>query len=862
MLSWRRIAVQEPAIQTFLVETLRRRAQKAAREGLAYHGDMFILAACYINGYGVKVDYEEAKSTLCTAADGGHYISMAYFYRICHAILPDFRPSQAGVQHICDMALCGCRTALEDLAELAPAAVPAVKSSLKDIRGGVGADWYFSSQMLYGLQREELIAALYWTGGQRREFLNPQHILDFRVNKRGDGLLHFASSCAKAEALEALLRDVPFYIDSCSDQGDTALLCAVRAGQVQNTMLLLDRGADVQKASLTGETPLHWLISLEGEDVILVGRALLERGAMVCATTAKQVAHSNFPATLETDRLYCGSPLDWAVQRNRPDIVRFLLDQLQDPSALFSLLSQERQPNPLERAAFYHHAECLESMIKAMEEAAPDRLGHGYLMKPLLVLATSGADLFAMALRHGLQWENRLRATFDLLLIRSGHRNFLDGLGNEFGETLLYHAIAGQHDTVVQYLLSPHVERLLSGQEPEVSSPTSTRQQNIEGQEDIEEGGLNHAPMQSEPVIGSQASSDGYGILALLRNIYTKIRDALGSAQPVPDPMYTITLSPPDSQRCRAGAFHPEDIHCPCAISLRPPILEAIRWNRKHIYDLLLSRGADPNSKSRNPFHSSNVDWTAIHTFAYAGHNADFAILEDLVDHQNHPVEGRSESCFQTETPLLTSIYSNSFNLSSFLLESGADINACSTSAGPLATEHPTTILGHIIASSANGSIARLRFLCSVDPQSPEFIVEPDRNLTALHRCAMANGELHWAVDGQELAYPEYNFDNNQEMMASLLERWGSSDEVNRRCDLDGSTAVHLAVAFVNVGAVQELLETGNVDKNIRDSDGATAEEICIEGIHTLKSVAPEHAGAAFEKYKNTVYEILHMLQE
>jgi hypothetical protein len=90
VLSWRRIGNEEPAIQAFLVETLRKRAEKAAGENLAYHGDMFILAACYTNGYGLSADYERAKSTLCKAADGGHYISMAYIYRICHSILPTF----------------------------------------------------------------------------------------------------------------------------------------------------------------------------------------------------------------------------------------------------------------------------------------------------------------------------------------------------------------------------------------------------------------------------------------------------------------------------------------------------------------------------------------------------------------------------------------------------------------------------------------------------------------------------------------------------------------------------------------------------------------------------------------------------
>jgi ankyrin repeat protein len=831
---------------------------------------MFILAACYTNGYGVKSDYEAAKSTIRKAAHDGHYISMAYVYRICHSLFPEFQPSQKEGQGVCDLALLGCRAALEDLPELLPAdVVLRAKWLLKSYRAGVGADWYTPPQMLYQLSWDTLLRALDLTGEARAEVLEPHKIISMKVNKRGDSLLHFASSCANSGALEALLSDVPFDIDSCNDQGDTALLCASRAGQVENTMLLLDRRAKVNKAALTGETPLHWLISFAGEDVSLVGRKLIQSGANFEAKTVGSVAHSNFPASLEVDRLYRGTPLEWAVQRNRPDIVHFLLDEVQSSSTFWSILSQQQQPNALGWAAFYHHAECLNVMLQAMEEASLDRLAHGYMMQPLLALATSGADLFSMLLRHGSQWKQRLSATFDLLLRKSRRRNFFDGIGDEFGGTLLYHAIAGAHDTVVEYLLSTHVEQLLSEPTLEIapasrSFPTSRGQQGNEG------AGPNTAPTHPAPSLTGQGDTGGShgflrGMFAFLHALYTKIRTVIGGTQSAAvDAAMTITFSPPDPQRNKAGAFNPEDILRPCATSLRPPILEAIRWNRKHIYDLLLLHGADANAKSRNPFHSSSVDWTAIHTFAYAGHNADFSILKDLIHNQHHPVEGRTEGSSQTETPLLTSLCSNSFNLSNFLLSSGADINSCSTSAGLLATEHPTTILGHIIASSANGSIPRLECLCSTKSQNVEFIVEPARKLTALHRCAMGNVELWSNVDGQQLLQHECNFANNRDIMIYLLQKWGSSEEINRKCELDGATALHLAVVSANAGAVQELLATGKVDKDIKDIDGETAEQWCIKLIRHLESMAPRYAGAAPDVFENSIgplRDIREMLQ-
>jgi uncharacterized protein len=46
-----------------------------------------------------------------------------------------------------------------------------------------------------------------------------------------------------------------------SEEGDTALMMAARAGNVDALKVLLDRGADVNKSNLRGQTPLMWAVA-------------------------------------------------------------------------------------------------------------------------------------------------------------------------------------------------------------------------------------------------------------------------------------------------------------------------------------------------------------------------------------------------------------------------------------------------------------------------------------------------------------------------------------------------------------------------------------------------------------------------
>ena len=194
--------------------------------------------------------------------------------------------------------------------------------------------------------------------------------------------------------------------------------------------------------------------------------------------------------------------------------------------------------------------------------------------------------------------------------------------------------------------------------------------------------------------------------------------------------------------------------------------------------------------------------------------------------------EGRPPNSTRPETPLTVAIQNNAFNLASFLLALGADVNALSQSSGLIATEYPTTILGHIIASTARHSTPRLRFLlndCALH-ESIDFIVEPTHKLSALHRAAWAHRGLiltstQYSAQPVPLRREELDWAVNRDLIYELLQRFNTPEELDQRCGVLGRTALHLAVEAGNTGAVSELLAIG-ADVTLLDENGETAVQL------------------------------------
>lgn len=297
------------------------------------------------------------------------------------------------------------------------------------------------------------------------------------------------------------------------------------------------------------------------------------------------------------------------------------------------------------------------------------------------------------------------------------------------------------------------------------------------------------------------------------------------------------------------GAFKTGDIDRACGVDLRTPILEAVRWNRPTMVNLLLEHGAQATGASNNPFSGQTSTWTALHVLAYAGQN-DTRLVQPLLDH-GAPIDGFPDDSGRTESPLLVAVQNDQFKLAECFISHGADINSTSMSSGHLSFTNPTTILGHVIASNARNSIERLRYLLG-SKDSLNFIVEPTRQWTALHRAAAAHIDAEFrgtdATEAAELDWADIDWSANREIMNELLLQFNHPEQLDAVEESLGLTAMHLSVLAGNDAAVKLLLDKGaRRDVPGADGQGPTAADMAL-GIQIEKLSINEGGARPGEK--------------
>ncbi|KAL8646332.1 MAG: hypothetical protein Q9226_006903 [Calogaya cf. arnoldii] len=636
--SWQKTRDLEPSVQNFIFNFLH------SSNNADGSPELFLLCSYYMNGYGCRSDPNEALRSLQEAATLGHHVSRALMYRIWQACRPD--EDNPGLPYLEGYAQAGARAALEDIEKALPqTTMQSIRRWVRNAGCGVGANWLSTSEMLEGRSQIEWIQDD-WLMKRARDATAT--LSDIKVNKRGDSILHFAMF-----------------------------------------------NADASIAAYNGETPLHWLIQFGDESIEPIIKDMIKRGANVDAATRERLSYSYYPASIDIDWRMPGTPLVWAVQDNRPHIVRTLLRYGADPN----FVSEEAIRSPLKTAAHYHHHECLRIMIESLESNP------------------SGRWQMAKFTEQTLSCTDPSEKTRD------------GGFESQMQGSMLYTAVSEAHDEVVEYMF------------------------------------------QKKWLIAT-------------------INTPIGEAQ-------------------------------------RTPVLEAIRWNRQILVQMLMDHGADILAQAANPFAPEELNWSALHIFAHEGHDGDVALVETLVN-SKFPVDGtmsregptpetlpdistlsfhdRDGFTQRNETPFAVAVRHNAFNLASKLLSLGADPNSLSITAGLFASLYPLTVLGHVILN--NPPI--------------NFLVEPSRRLTALHRRAMAYQDISKRADGEQVPGAEFDMDTNADIMYELLMKWRKPHELDARCSINGNTALHLAVLTRNFGAVKGLVEAG-ASTSIENEEGKTA---------------------------------------
>ena len=85
-----------------------------------------------------------------------------------------------------------------------------------------------------------------------------------------------------------------------------------------------------------------------------------------------------------------------------------------------------------------------------------------------------------------------------------------------------------------------------------------------------------------------------------------------------------------------------------------------------------------------------------------------------------------------------------------------------------------------MIISNARYSSHRLRYLLSITDRPCSFIVEPARQLTALHRATMARQGIT-KVTGGDVTRQEFDSVTNGDILDELLLKWKSREELNAK---------------------------------------------------------------------------------
>ena len=412
-----------------------------------------------MNGYGTAATDKRALNLLAASTSAGDPISRCYYYRLVQCCSSNQEERKSATKYLVASARTGARAALQDLeSEMSKRTIEETRTWLRNCTGGLGANWYCDANMLHGLTLGN------WRNHKvfMEQARNVTDVNIFRVNKRGDTLMHLGAACGFYESLEVLIKQLQPDINCRNSAGDTAIICACRAGQGGNVSMFLQQyGADASIAALNGETPLHWLIAFPDESIAPLTKDLVARGAKIDAVTTERIFHSVFPGTIDCDFQVPGTPLGWAVHHNRPAIVEVLLRHGADPE----YGADKGWFTSVQWAAHYHHVECLRLMINTLESRhalseARENTKQGYpddrfavFYGPILKASVHSADKFSMILRNGTKYLDRLHKTLDFLREKAGLVTPAKSFGDH-DQTLLYYAVTEAHDEVVKYMLA------------------------------------------------------------------------------------------------------------------------------------------------------------------------------------------------------------------------------------------------------------------------------------------------------------------------------------------------------------------------------------------------------------------------
>ena len=385
------------------------------------------LSRCYIDGFGVSSSHEKGLEWSIEAARAGNLKAKADAYRLAMA-LPQFNISQKLhpdelVTWLADAARVGSTQALTDLKKLDRRAYEDALTNWNQrfcqIRTEQGTRIPSEDELLCEIRSL------------------PKSDLDaVELNDRGHGFIHIAASLNYTKGLQKLI-SLGVDINKRNRQGENALLCACRAGNVALALDLLSHDAKVEP-TLSGETPLHWLISCDDAQVKNLAEVLVAGGLGL------EIQHTiTEPNDYSFDIYPHGAPLDWAVSKRKMSAIAVLVEMGANP------FNECSQYSPFIRAVSLHDIEVL-NMLLLSDHATVERIkGFDSTGQTLLFHAVYCNSPYARMVHHGNNVINAARDTISTLLEQGCNPGCIDKDGDSIA-----HLAAGFADReMVEMLL-------------------------------------------------------------------------------------------------------------------------------------------------------------------------------------------------------------------------------------------------------------------------------------------------------------------------------------------------------------------------------------------------------------------------